>query len=47
MYTGLQIVSVNAPSIDPKELITEYDQMLPQKIPVETGDPKFGSTLFL
>lgn len=44
MYTGLQIISVNTPSIDPKEIITVYDQMPAQKIPIETGDPIFGST---
>lgn len=44
MYTGLQIISVKAPSIDPKEIITAYDQMPAEKIPIEAGDPVFGST---
>jgi protein-disulfide isomerase/uncharacterized membrane protein len=44
MYTGLQMISVNPPAIDVKEIITGFNQMPIQKIAIEKDDPIFGST---
>lgn len=44
LYTGLQIISTKTPSINLKEILTEYIHTPAEKITVEKDDPTFGST---
>lgn len=44
LFTGLQIISVKTPSINLKEILTEYIHTPAEKITVEKDDPIFGST---